>query len=202
MLVENERLAAACASGAREEVRALVDAGRRRAGIAGRLIEGHRASAVTLYREAAIFYMSAIIAARTGEAPPDPLGGADVLARFRAVAGDPLPGGTPDGHAAFLDLLGAPDPRAIERRPPTEARALGEAARAIVRALGRLVEPRGVDEIRFIRRARLATIGAAALALVAWVTVRAATHRTKLGLHKPVTTSGSRPGATSPPETA
>jgi hypothetical protein len=197
LLAPNERLAAACPSQARDEVRALFQEGRERARVAGRLLEGHPESALALYREAAILLMAAAVAARSGATPPEPLAGADVLARFLADVGQAALGGAPRLEA-FLERLRAPEAR-VDRTPAAEARLIGQAGRAAVRRVAALVEPRGVEELRFMRRARLYTLGAAAFAFVAWGGVSLATHRTNLALHKPVTVNGVHPQAKSPP---
>lgn len=194
LLRDRERLAASCVATTRDEVRDLALAGRSRAEVAERLLEGHFTSALTLYRESAVFYLAAAVAARTGASPPDPLRGDDLLAGFEELHG-PL-NGTP-ARAAFLDQVRAPDPRAVERLTPAEAAEAARASRLVVRAVAALVEPRDGSEIRFIRRARVGTVGLVALALVAWFV--ASRSGPNLALHKPVATSGVFPTATSPP---
>jgi hypothetical protein len=198
LLKDNEHLAESYPGAVRDEVRALALAGSARADVAERLREGHIASALTLFREAAIFYMASFVASRTGETPAEPLRGDDVLARFRAIAPDAPAASAPELRAAFLDAVRASDPRAVERLTPSEALLAGQTASAVVRSLAALVEPRSVSDIRFVRRARVASLGLAALALVVWL-VAGLLGRTNLALHKPVATSGVHPAGTSPP---
>jgi hypothetical protein len=198
VLADNERVAAACVRSVRDEVRALAQAAGAHAAVADRLLDGHAASALALYREATVLYMAAVVAARTGETPVEALRAEDVLARFRALSPEEAAAGEPEGRAAFLESVRAPDPRAAERLPRPEALLAAETARAVVRSLAALVEPRSLGEIRFIRRARLVALGAAALGLAVWLATLIAAPP-NLALHKPVTTSGVHPSSTSPP---
>src|SRR5450432_2224253 len=198
LLKDKELLAASCAVAARAEVRALARAGRERVEIAERLREGHASTALTLFREAAFFYMAAFVASRTGELPAEALTGEDVLVRFRGFEGDAPMAGTPERRAAFLESVRAPDPLAVERLTPDEAREAAQTASAVVSSLATLVEPRDVSDIRFARGVRQGGLALAALALVAWLAARLY-GPTNLALHKPVLTSGVHPAATSPP---
>jgi F5/8 type C domain-containing protein len=197
LLRDRERVAASCAVATRDEVRALARAGRARAEVAERLLEGHFTSALTLYRESAVFYLAAAVAARTGASPPDPLRGDDVLARFEQLY---LPLSRTPGGAAFLDYVRAPDPRAVERLAPAEAAQAAREARRVVRAAAALVEPRDAGEIRFVRRARVAALGLVGLVPLALVGLFVASRLggPNLALHKPVEASGLYVGSASP----
>jgi hypothetical protein len=199
LLKDNELLAASCAAAVRPAVRAFAHAGRERAAVAERLREGHASIALTLFREAAFFYMAAFVASRTGELPAEALSGEGVLTRFRALEGDAPMEGTPERRAAFLDSVRAPDPLAVERLTADEAREAAQTASVVVSRLAALVEPRDVSDIRFVRRARQGGLALATLALVAWLAARLIPGPTNLALHKPVLTSGVHPAATSPP---
>src|SRR5450432_2258803 len=159
LLKDKELLAASCAVAARAEVRALARAGRERVEIAERLREGHASTALTLFREAAFFYMSALVVSRSGE---EALSGEDVLARFRKFEGDAPLAVTPERRAAFLESVRAPDPLAAERLAPDEARAAAQTASAVVSSLATLVEPRDVSDIRFARGVRQGGLALAA----------------------------------------
>jgi hypothetical protein len=198
LLRDRERLAASCAATTRDEVRALALAGRSRAEVAERLLEGHFTSALTLYRESAVFYLAAAVAARTGASPPDPLRGDDVLARFEELH---VPLSDTPGGAAFLDQVRTPDPRAVERLAPAEAAEVAREARLVVRAAAALVEPRGVGEIRFARRSRVAALGLVGLiglALVVWF-VASKLGSPNIALHKPVAINAAHPSFAPPP---
>jgi hypothetical protein len=198
LLRDRERVAASCAATTRDEVRALALAGRSRAQIAERLLEGHFTSALTMYRESAIFYLAAVVAARTGDAPPDPLRGDHVLARFEEL--DVPLDGTP-ARAAFLDHVREPDLRALERLEPDQAGKIARASRLVVRDAAALVEPRGPGEIRFVRRARIAAIalvGLVGLALVVWSVASKRGSSPNIALYKPVAISGAQPGGPPP----
>jgi hypothetical protein len=199
LLESAERRAAACATSAGDDARALARLGRLRAAAADRLLESHTAAALTLYRDAAVLLMAGFVAARTGEAPPAPLRGDEVLERFLALESAEVLGGDADLRAAFLDGVRGPDVLGADRLPADEALRLAEAARAVVRALAKLVEPRSLPEIRFTRKARLMALGAAVVIPLLWGAVLLAARRTNLALHKPVTASSVLPGALSPP---
>jgi hypothetical protein len=197
LLRDAERVAAACPAEARDETRALAQAGEARAAAAARILDGNAASALALYREAALLYMAAVVTVRNGQAPPEPLVAADVVARFQALI--PQDGGAEAAlDAAFFEGVAAPDVRAADRLAGPEALGVAQAARAAVGRLAGLVEPRGLPEIRFARHGRLALLALAACALVARL-VAILIAPTNLALHKPVTTSGVHPAATSPP---
>jgi hypothetical protein len=185
------RRAAGYDDGARPRMRSFVRAARERAFAAdAALDDGPSASALSLYREAAVLFMAARVTVEGAEAPAEPLDDASVLAQFRAL---PERGGV-GGRAALDELVAAPPIGAT----PAEASARAEAARETVRWLGTLVEPRGLPELRFDRAVRSGALGLAAVALLLWLGAGLFS-RENIALHKPVTTSGVHPSATSPP---
>jgi hypothetical protein len=196
LLRDRQRLAEDCAAAARDDVRELALAGRTRAEVAERLLEGHFTSALTLYRESAVFYLAAVVAARTGTAPPDPLQGDDVLERVEEL-GVSLDGAP--ARAGFLEQVRAPDPRAVDRLSPAQAAEIARAGRLIVRDVAALVEPRGPDEIRLLGRARVAALALVALALIVWFVI-GRLRTPNVALHKPVALSGVHPSAVFPPD--
>ena len=194
LLRDRERVAEDCAAAARDDVRALAIAGRTRAQVAERLLEGDFTSALTLYRDSAIFYLAAVLAARTGNTPPDPLRGDDLLARVEEL-GVALDGTA--ARASFLDQVRAPDPRAVERLAPAEAAEIARAARLVVRDLAALVEPRDPDAIRLLGRARVAALAVVGLVLIVWFVAGRVGSR-NVALHKPVATSSVHASAIFP----
>lgn len=189
-----ERTAAACPPAVRERVRQLAFAARTRARAADLLVEGNAASAIVLYRESALLYIAAFTAASTGEDVREPLALEDLLARFAGLPKPPPPGGL----ERFLDELNGADRLAVDRLDVGQAAERGEAARALVAWLGRLVEPRTVEEIRFARAGRLGALAVAGVLVAAWI-VAGAVARRNIALHKPVSVSAVHPTATSPP---
>ena len=172
-----------------ERMRALVSAARERALVADSALEkSHGASALTLYREAALFHMAAYLAVEASEPPPEVAAPDEIVARFRGL---PLGPSVPE---SLFTLVAAPP--APANTPEVIARA--ETARTTVRWLDGLVEPRGVAELRFERRLRVGVAGIAVLALLAWG-LPALFGARNIALHKPTTSSGVFPGAHAEP---
>jgi hypothetical protein len=158
--------------------------------VADRALEDrYLACALSLYREAALLLMAAILAGTPGSEPiAEPLSRAAVLARFREL---PLRG------AASAEVFYA----SLEHEPPlgvAPSRSEAEDARDAVRWLAKLIEPRGLRELRVERGVRLGLAGVAVVAAVAWAISGVAGHK-NVALHKPVTVSSVHPGALSPP---
>jgi hypothetical protein len=163
--------------------------------------EGNVPSALTLYREAAMLYMAAFVTARSGAAVTEPLQAADLVSQFQALPIPPPPC-APGEFERFLAQLCGDDVLAADRLDASAALARAGVARAVVGWLQRLIEPRTVAEIRFVRSARIATVAlvaAVAVSAVVWSILRPILWRENIALHKPVTVSGVHPGATSPP---
>jgi len=189
LLGDAERLAASYLDLGRQRMRPLVRAAQDRVAVAERVLERHAASALTLYREAALLYMAAAVTAGSAEPLAEPLDAGEVVTRFRSAA-HPSP---PGDLAAFLAFVCRPA-TSLESRPSFDA----ERARANVRWLRAQVEPRGVDELRFVRTFRLSAATLVVAAVLAWALSDVGARR-NLALHKPVTTSGIHPEALSPP---
>jgi hypothetical protein len=180
------RTAAGYAEDARARMRALVRAAREHVHAADAALEdGHAASALPLYREAALLLMAARVTVAGGEPLGEPLAAGEVLARFRAVSPTALDASVDEGTFVFVGSA-------------AEATSRAEAARAVVRSLRGLVEPRGLAELRFVRDLRVGAAGVVAVAFLAWVGL-GLFGRENIALHRPVTTSGVHPSALSPP---
>jgi hypothetical protein len=162
-------------------VTALARAGGEAALLADRALDdGYLASALALYREAALQLMAAAVVAAPGGGPvADPLPRTELLARFRE-------GGRrgPTSFEAFSASLETERPVGA---PP--ARSEVEDARDNVRWLGTLVEARGLPELRFERGLRVGLSGVLAVAALAWVASSLGSGN-NVALHKPVTASG------------
>lgn len=198
LLREAARTVAAYPAAVRSEVSALVRAARERASLAELALDSHVATALSLYREAALLLVRAIVAARTPEGTEVASVPADVVARFGALD---LADAAPVSREELDALLRATceaDPMEVARLQPRVATDQAHAARAVVRWLGTLVEARGLAELRWLRAIR---VGAAALAggalLVLGVTRLLGT--TNVALHQPVQTSGLLATAPSTP---
>jgi hypothetical protein len=194
LLADAERTASGYSSEAREAVRALARAGAERARVAVRALDdGAAASALALFREAALLHLEACVRGTAREALPAPMDAAEVVARFRALPPRrPPPRGPAEVEAFLADVAeGAP---AAPRGTAVEA----ETARALVRWLATLVEPRGVSELRFLRRLRTGAAGVLALALVVWA-AGGLLGGENIALHKPVTVSGVHPNSGAKP---
>jgi hypothetical protein len=162
---------------------ALARAGREAALVADRALDdGYLASALVVYREAALAFMAAAVTATagTGEPLPDSLTPEAVLARFRERK---WRGGGPAALEAFSASLEAARPvGASPARPDVEA------AREAVTWLGTLVEPRGVPELKLQRGVRLGLAGGVAVAALAWLLSGLGGGK-NVALHKPATAS-------------
>ena len=182
-------------------MRALLRAGAERARVAERAHDDEAASALTLYREAALFYMAASVRVAKTNPPseplPEPLDAAEVVARFRSLSPRRPPPRAPGEVEAFFAFVGG---RAFgaDAWTPAERSSRGEAARALVRWLGTLVEPRGASELKFQRRFRTGAAAVAALALLSWALL-ALFGSENVALHKPVTVSGVHPASGAEP---
>jgi hypothetical protein len=173
----------------RERLRALVRAARERAFVADAALEdGHAASAVVLYREAALLFMEARV---VGESPePSPEGAAEVGARFAMLpARRPSPGG-PTALEALL-APASPVPAVVDEE-------VAERARATVRWLASLVEPRDRAELRAVGAVRGVAVALVAASLLAWW-VSPLFAKRNVALHKPVRVSAVFPDASSSP---
>jgi hypothetical protein len=202
LLQGRERLAAATSTSPelRAKMLALFRAGEGHARAADRLVDAHAASAVLLYGEAALLFAAAAVTARAG-APLEPTASpADILAELRAIP-LPLPESAPGDRAraeAFVEAVVAQraEPGLVSAGDVDDARAA--AARAAVRWLSSLVEPRSIAELRFLRRVR---VGGLALGVLTPLIIFAAVLLSpkNLALHKPVTLSAVHPLSVSPP---
>jgi hypothetical protein len=195
LLEDAERTAAGYADGARDRMRALVRAGADRALVADQAFDGHPAAALALYREAALFYMAARVAV-SGELLDEPLVAERVVARFQALPARHPPPCGPIELEGFYASVCEGGLRAEADDVQTLRKA--ERARAVVRWLATLLEPRGVDELKFVRRVRLGAVAVLALALVAR-TIASLGGEDNIALHKPVTMSGVHPASSAAP---
>lgn len=191
-----ERTVAAYPAAVRSEVSALVRAARERASLAELALDSHVASALSLYREAALLLLRAIVASRTPEGTEIPSASHDVVGRFHALD----LGGAPVSRGELDELLRAAreaDPMEPARLSPLAATDGAHAARAVVRWLSTLVEARGVAELRWTRKLRVGAVSLAALALLVWA--GAGMMSTKnVALHKPIQSNGLNADAPQP----
>jgi hypothetical protein len=155
------------------------------------LDDGYLASALAVYREAALLFMAAaVVGTSSGEPVPDPLAREAVVARFRERR---WRGGGPASFEAFSASLEAARP--VGAAP---ARSEVETAREVVSWLGTLVEPRGAGELRLQRGLRVGLAGIVVVAALAWM-ISGLVASKNLALHMPVTVSGVHPASKSPP---
>jgi hypothetical protein len=192
LLRPRERLAAATPPPVRGPLLELHRTASDRARAAGRLVDTQPESALVLYREAALVFAAAAITARGGASVPAGAGPAELAGHFRDLH---LPETSSTDRAraeAFLEACAV----AATWSEPATARA--ETARSVVSWLASLVEPRTVNEVRFLRRARVSALALAALALLA-VPAALLVSPKNVALHKPVTLSANHPQSVSPP---
>ncbi|HVU49560.1 MAG TPA: discoidin domain-containing protein [Polyangia bacterium] len=199
LLEDAEAAALGYATGALAAMRAFVRAGAERALVAERALDDHPASALALYREAAVFYMAARASVASDGPLGEPLDAREVVGRFRGLTPRYEPPVPARELEAFLSSVAVGGLRAgLDGAAAAESTRQAERARAIVRWLATLVEPRGVDEVRFVRRFRLGTAAVVALALVA-AAATSLLARENLALHKPTSASGVHPGSMAAP---
>jgi hypothetical protein len=195
LLEDAERAALGYATGTLKAMRSFMRAGADRALVAERALEGHPSSALALYREAAVFYMAARASVASDGPLGEPLDAREVVGRFRSLTARyaaPVPARELESFLASVAVGGL---RAgVDEGGVEESRREVERARVIVRWLATLVEPRGLDEVRFVRRLRWGAVGVVALALVA-AAANAVFSRENLALHKPTSASGINPAA-------
>jgi hypothetical protein len=196
LLHERERLAAAMSLSVRAPTLALFRAGSDHARAADRLFDAHAASAVVLYGEAALLFAAAAVTARAGASLGPAASPAEILAELRALPLLESAAGDRARAEAFLE--------AAARRRESGVVDVGHfahdeaAARAAVRWLSSLVEPRTVAELRFLRRARVSGLALGLLTPLIILALVAFTPK-NLALHKPVTLSAVHPLSVSPP---
>jgi hypothetical protein len=198
LLEDAERAAVGYATGALSSMRAFVRAGADRALVAERALDGHPASALALFREAALFYMAARVCVASDPPLVEPLDAREVVARFRPLPPRYAPPGGARDLEAFLSFVAIGGLRGgVDLAASNETRREAERAREVVRWLATLVEPRGLRELRFVRLARTG----AAVAVVLALALAASTlfGRENLALHKPTLGSGVHPGSGAAP---
>jgi hypothetical protein len=197
LLRDRERIAVTYSPAQRTTVRGLVAAAAERTRAAALVLERHPTSALTLYREAARLLVTALLAAGAGAASADPGRGDDLSAALDALRARGLR--PPVATDAFWAHLREDAGVAADHRARPESLALAEGGREAVAWLARLVEPRDVAELRFLRRTRL-WVGGVATALVLASLGWLVAPRRNLALHKPVTVSGLAPEGASTPD--
>jgi hypothetical protein len=198
-LEDAEDAALGYASGAVAAMQTFVRAGADRALVAERALDGHPASALALFREAAVFYMAARASVASDGPLGEPLDAREVVGRFRPLTARYAPPLAPREVEAFLSFVAVGGlTGGVDGATAAEARREAERARVVVRWLATLVEPRGVDEVRFVRRFR---VGAAALIVVALAAAAANALfvQENVALHKPTTASSVHPGSHAAP---
>jgi hypothetical protein len=198
LLRRAERTVAAYPADVRSQVGVLVRAARERAGLAELALDREVATALWLYREAALLWLRAIVAARTPEGTEAPSAAVAVVARFASLG---LADGAPVPREQLDELLRAV--REGDSMEPTRLSSLAvteraHAARAVVAWLGTLVEARSLGELRWARVLRVGAAALVAVALLVWSGGRLLGTK-NVALHKPVRTSGLHPQAIATP---
>jgi hypothetical protein len=167
LLEKAERIAASYPASDQDRLRELFRAGVRRGRAATDLLESRPVVAAILYRDAAIAYIAAILAAR-GEAvelgPGDIKPAFEKLEAVRSELSDP-----PDGFETARTLFTSDDPFVLDRLHGRDAVLGAEAIAATVSWLHDTIEPRTVVQIRRSRRWRLALLGLVGVAFLVWL---------------------------------
>jgi hypothetical protein len=165
---------------------------------AGDDLAGMPVASLTLYLEAALYYMAALLSVRTDARLADPLRGDDLLALFRELDKGAPPPCTDDELAEFFRLLTKPDPLWLDRQPRRSVARKLRSIRSIVFWLRGLNEPRSRFHILALRAARVGALVLLAVSTVTWGAA-AALRRKNIALYKPVMTSSVHPWALSQP---
>lgn len=200
-LKEVEHRVAAYPQSALELLRRWMRAARERETAAQALSEAHAPSAAALYRQSVLCYLAAFLTSRScGPLPGEPLVPDDLLARMRNLrVQEGLSLAFDDNELArFFELTGGEDLMAVDRLDRHSASEIVALGQKMVRALGTLVDPRTVSEVRFERGVRLAVAGIVVLVVAAFA-IAALRDRGNVALHKPTTTSSVHPRAVMAP---
>jgi hypothetical protein len=193
LLEKAERIAASYPASNQHRLRQLFRAGVRRDLAATDLLENRPVVAAILYRDAAIAYIAAILAAR-GEtvefAPGDIKRALEKLDAVRSELSDP-----PGGFGRARALFASDDPLALDHLYGRDAVLGAQAMDETVSWLHDTIEPRTVVEIRRSRLLRLVVLGLAGIGLLAWLGV-AILSPTNIALHKRTIVSANHPKST------
>jgi hypothetical protein len=195
LLEKAERIAESYPASGQQRLRELFQVGTRRVSAATDLLESQPVAAAVLYRDAALAYIAAILAAR-GETvefgPGDVKLALEKLDTFRSELSDP-----PSEFERARSLLTNDDLLALDRLSDGDARLGAQAIAATVSWLHDTIEPRSVVEIRRSRILRLVLLGLAGVGLLVWLGF-ALFSPTNIALHKRVTASSVFPGSNAP----
>ena len=195
LLEKAERIAASYPASNQHRLNQLFRAGVRRGLAATDLLENQPAIAAILYRDAAIAYIAAILAAH-GETvefgPGDIKRALEKLDEVRSELSDP-----PGGFGRARALLASNDPLVLDRLYGRDAVLGAQAMDETVSWLHDTIEPRTVVEIRRSRLVRLVLLGLAGIGLLVWLGV-AIFSPTNIALHKRTIVSTNHPKSTAP----
>jgi hypothetical protein len=190
LLEKAERTAASYPPSNQDRLRELFRAGVRRGLAATDLLESRPAVAAILYREAAITYIAAILAAH-GEtvdfAPGDIKRALEKLDALGSELSDP-----PGGFGRARALLTSDDPLAMDCLYTRDAVLGAQAIDETVSWLHDTIEPRTVVEIRRSRVLRLVLLALASIGLLVWFGV-AILSPANIALHKRTSASSNHP---------
>jgi hypothetical protein len=195
LLEKAERIAASYPASGQHRLRELFQVGTRRVSAATDLLESQPVAAAVLYRDAAIAYIGAILAAR-GETVE--LGSGDIkqaLDRLDAIRSE-----LPDPPSEFeraRTLLRDDDPLVFDRLRDSDAQLGAQAIAATVSWLHDTIEARTVVEIRRSRTVRLVLLGLVGVGLLVWLGMTIFSP-TNIALHKRVMVSSTHPNSSAP----
>ena len=195
LLEKAERIAASYPASDRGRLHELFRAGTRRCRAATNLLDNRPVVAAILYRDAAIAYIAAILAAR-GErvefSPDDIKRALEKLDAIRSELSDP-----PEGFERARTLLTSDDPLAMDHLSGRDALLGAQAIDETVSWLHDTIEPRTVVEIRRSRLLRLALLALAGIGFLVWLGI-AIFSPTNIALHKRFIVSSNHPKSTAP----
>jgi hypothetical protein len=193
LLEKAERIAASYPASGHDRLHELFRAGMRRGRAATDLLESRPLVASILYRDAAIAYVAAILAAR-GETvafgPGDIKQALEKLDAIRSELPDP-----PEGFELARTLLASDDPLALDHLQGRVAVLAAEALAATVSWLHDTIEPRTVVEIRRARLLRLIALGLAGVGFLVWLGIAVLSPK-NIALGKRVLASSTHPKST------
>jgi hypothetical protein len=196
LLRDEERVVLARTSSQQRDIEAFCNSAERRARVAHRLEEPDATvAALTLYREAAVFYIAALAKSKDAQAsfPLSPAEAWNILQSLLSEDSEPGPEGLADLHAVLV----CDGPMTLDRFASESRRDAPAGVRLAVEWLAGRVGPRQLQTVRTARFFRAAALIGAISAIV-FFAGRAIVAPKNLALRRPTFQSSHRPGSPEP----
>jgi len=183
-----------------EEIRRYKRAAQQRVRVAADLVEPSLVPvAMTLYREALLYLLAAMLVSVRDEAIGSDPGGDKLLSRVRTLASEGRIERLPNGLDEAAQILAKAGPFSFDRMAPEVLANQRSRAQAALASTGGCIDDRTHAEIRLASLLRLAVGGFLLVCLLAWG-VSLVGRPPNVALHKPVTASSRHPASVAPPD--